>query len=656
MTTFNVFGVSLKIGINDFWPSKSAYSLILIIGICLTITPVVFAVSFSGTGDDKLTDLVNEPNKFYSFDPFVITWKMTTQFRNQFPLAKQQEQVRLAIEQWEGGSSSASGSAVLRASPTYGWTRWSGQSEVYDLRTIMTHEIGHALGSNHPDAAWFNDNGSGSPFNMNYKLMNENYIATPPSGGEIMNEGNDNSSLPSSKPPKGLGPGSIWRTLSKDELLFMDHAYPSIDFVEVGPNDPAELVIDLFAVGSGPGDTLGIGGPDTSEPRDPDNAEQGRRILTASAKVREEANLPIGFKALPRNWEITNNTGEPIKSVIITARGTNNTIPTSWSSTGAKNFTFQGALAPPPVPDQRAFNLEDVAHLFTQANNGPINNGESVDVGLRKDVWDWSVVDSKAIQEDGDFVDIGLVSLQGFNFMSPVIPDENPGLPDDIILPDGLWALQGTYRILVEGLQIFNNGPTNVLLKEINFGTAPRLDPNYPGKLNSKKLERLENLHTVRFEDPLELLPGESYFVVLAGDPRKLPEEVFHSEKWVTVLNGFSTDEQMLFHATTKNNSFTLENFALVNTGPYTDDDDDGDTIGDSTDECLGTRSDAVVNDVGCSVSQLCPCDGSWKNHGAYVKCVTHTTKDFRDAGLINSSKRRKIVAKAAKSSCGKKR
>ncbi len=182
-----------------------------------------------------------------------------------------------------------------------------------------------------------------------------------------MNEGNDANSLPGSKPPKGMPAGAYWRTISQDELDFLSHAYPTaVDFVEVGPNDGADLVIDLFAVGSGPGSTLGIGGPDTTERFDPNDTEQGRRILTASAKVREEANLPVGFKALSRNWEITNDTGESINSVIITARGTNNPVPTSWSSSGAKKFTFQGALAPPPVPDPRAFNLEDVAHLYTK--------------------------------------------------------------------------------------------------------------------------------------------------------------------------------------------------------------------------------------------------------------------------------------------------
>lgn len=556
--------------------------LYVAVGISASLfTSPVFGVAPWGTGSVSLTDLENTPNKFYRFDPDldifdvpVIRWKMTDQFRAQFSLAKEREQVRLAIAEWEEGMFSA----IRRAAPTYGWTRWSGASDFYDLRSILTHEIGHALGSQHPDAAWFNDSDGNpdngiTPYNLNFVRVGGGWDPAPPIGGEIMNEGNDASSLPGSKPPKGLPAGAYWRTLSQDELDFLDHAYPTaIDFVEVGPNDDAELVIDLFAVGSGPGSTLGIGGPDTTEPFDANDADQGRRILTASAKVREESSLPIGFKALPRNWEITNDTGESINSVIITARGTNNPVPTSWSSSGAKKFTFQGALAPPPVPDPRAFNLEDVAHLYTNAQNGPINNGQSVDVGLRKDVWDWTVVDSQAIQVDGDFVDIGLVSLMGFNIAGPVTPNPDE-LPDDLTTPDGLWALHGTFDILAKGFKIVNQEAVDVTISELAFGLAPELDPNRTELLNFDTLGRLAtsgNMQFMPLNQPLSLAPGESYFLLLAGTPSALPEDAVQSGNWMPVSppEGFM-EEQMFVFAASQSEGFRVNNFALLNTSVY---------------------------------------------------------------------------------------
>ena len=63
----------------------------------------------------------------------------------------------------------------------------------------------------------------------------------------------------------------------------------------------------------------------------------------------------------------------------------------------------------------------------------------------------------------------------------------------------------------------------------------------------------------------------------------------------------------------------------------------------------------AIVNDTGCSIADYCTCENSWKNHGAYVRCVAHTSEDFVAAGLITDSDKDIIVSTAAKSDCGKK-
>jgi hypothetical protein len=51
-----------------------------------------------------------------------------------------------------------------------------------------------------------------------------------------------------------------------------------------------------------------------------------------------------------------------------------------------------------------------------------------------------------------------------------------------------------------------------------------------------------------------------------------------------------------------------------------------------------------------------CSCDGGWKNHGEYVKCVTQTAKYFAADGRIDQNKKDIIVSEAAKSDCGKKK
>ena len=90
--------------------------------------------------------------------------------------------------------------------------------------------------------------------------------------------------------------------------------------------------------------------------------------------------------------------------------------------------------------------------------------------------------------------------------------------------------------------------------------------------------------------------------------------------------------------------------------GDLCDTDADGDDILDANDACLATLPGAVVDDTGCSIDDLCPCDNPWKNHGAYVSCVTQAAEDFVDAELITEAQKDAIVAAAAESECGKKK
>jgi hypothetical protein len=89
--------------------------------------------------------------------------------------------------------------------------------------------------------------------------------------------------------------------------------------------------------------------------------------------------------------------------------------------------------------------------------------------------------------------------------------------------------------------------------------------------------------------------------------------------------------------------------------GDVCDTDDDNDGILDAIDQCPNTAPGDLVNDTGCSIADLCPCDNFWKNHGAYVRCVAHTSEDFVAAGLIEEMDKDIIVSNAAESECGHK-
>jgi len=96
-------------------------------------------------------------------------------------------------------------------------------------------------------------------------------------------------------------------------------------------------------------------------------------------------------------------------------------------------------------------------------------------------------------------------------------------------------------------------------------------------------------------------------------------------------------------------NALTLPNVSITVTGC----DADGDGVPDDHDQCHGTDPGDPVDENGCSVEQLCDCAGA-RNHGEYVSCVAHTSKDFERQGLLTQAQRTALVVEAAHSSCGK--
>lgn len=87
--------------------------------------------------------------------------------------------------------------------------------------------------------------------------------------------------------------------------------------------------------------------------------------------------------------------------------------------------------------------------------------------------------------------------------------------------------------------------------------------------------------------------------------------------------------------------------------GDACDLDADGDMVTDADDACPRSAYGEVANASGCTVSQLCPAENAWKNHGAYVACVTHEANDFNKEGLITDDERKSYVSKASESDIG---
>jgi thrombospondin type 3 repeat protein len=101
-----------------------------------------------------------------------------------------------------------------------------------------------------------------------------------------------------------------------------------------------------------------------------------------------------------------------------------------------------------------------------------------------------------------------------------------------------------------------------------------------------------------------------------------------------------------------QNNSDQLDH-DLDGAGNACDLDDDNDAVLDGVDGCPTSAANSVVAANGCSIADTCPCENSWRNHGAYVKCVAQTSNSFLSAGLITSAQKDAIVTAGAQSVCG---
>jgi len=97
--------------------------------------------------------------------------------------------------------------------------------------------------------------------------------------------------------------------------------------------------------------------------------------------------------------------------------------------------------------------------------------------------------------------------------------------------------------------------------------------------------------------------------------------------------------------------------------GDACDPDIDDDGVANGGDLCADTPLREIVDPgTGCSIDQLCPCDGprgtnvSWRNHGEYVSCVAKSSESFVELELITEAEKDALVSSAAQSSCGDKK
>ena len=253
-----------------------------------------------------------------------------------------------------------------------------------------------------------------------------------------------------------------------------------------------------------------------------------------------------------------------------------------------------------------------------------------------------TTVDGHLGIEDND----ALTSLTGLENIITINEDLVIGFNNSLASLNGLENLTTVGNDLVIG---FNNSLTSLNGLENLTSVGNDLGIIYNTSLTS--LTGLNNLTTVSgdlYIDNNDALTNlcALYNVNLGGDSLNI-----YSNTVLSMDTAYALETQLI------NNGFTGTADIHDNNGSglvSCENDDDADGILNEDDECEDTPADEIVNSYGCSIEQLVPCEGNWRNHGKYVSALAKTANEFMELELITEEEKDALMEETASSDCGK--
>lgn len=436
-----------------------------------------------------VADLLANPNQFASWDPdtpggsvVTLTYKFDSSFTSD---PRMRNQVRLGLQEWDQANVTPKGT-------TYSYMRNTALQDFFDLRTLTIHEFGHNLGFVHPFAGTFLNRNYG--FNPTPPPI---LVTQPDRGDECMGY--------------GTMPGGYNLILSHDELDAYQYSYGGMDLnlVEITSGTPDVL---LKAEDMGPG-AYGYG-PPTGVPRDPADPTKGVRIISAEIVFGTTTfPAPVGFRTLGQNWDVQSNVDKATRGFEIETRGTNNPNPFTIFNGDPTGFRFD-SLSTSWTGDPN--NKDDLLHTWSEprfwTSSLDIPAGKLHHVGLEMDVWDWTVISSRAVHPDGSKTYVPLVAFSQWN--ETVTGVDVTTSTGGIVAPDPLP------EIIAEGIRITNSedSPCDLIV----FGVA--VVDGWGLQLGDLNRDTLDELIDAELFETFDIVPrlldyGEELFLVLDGEP-----------------------------------------------------------------------------------------------------------------------------------------